>query len=130
MRNLRALALGGLFAAGLLTCPLAAAEEQEVYGAPLIPGAKLIEPGRYSSPRNYTETILFFQRFYKSKGGIRWTTIAHLPSVKAKHISSTLKKTLWEGVNIYETNGEVRLYYLPRSKSPQGKTPTGKAPNE
>ena len=85
--------------------------------APLIPEAvPLEEPGRYASPRNYDDTIKYYQRYFRSAGGVRWHHIVNLPSVKAKHIKSLNESTSWEGINIYETQGHVRFYVIPRKK--------------
>ena len=86
--------------------------------APLVPGAvALEEPGRYSSARSYDNTLLYYQRYFRSRGGITWRHIVNLPSVKAKHIQSRVQSTRWEGINIYETKGYVRVYVIPRPKA-------------
>jgi hypothetical protein len=43
-----------------------------------------------------------------------------LPSIKAKHIECLRKKTRWEGINIYEKQGEVRIFVIPREGSEKG----------
>ena len=84
--------------------------------APLVPGAiPLEEAGRYTSPRNYDDTVNYYQRYFRSKGGARWHHIVNLPSIKAKHIKSLRKSTLWEGINIYEAKGQVRFFVIPRA---------------
>ena len=83
--------------------------------APLVPGAiALDETGRYDSPRSYDDTVDYYRRYFRSRGGSKWRNIVNLPSVKAKHIQSTLKKTAWEGLNIYEHRGRVRIFVIPR----------------
>ena len=87
--------------------------------APLVPGAiPMDEAGRYTSPRNYDDTVNYYQRYFRSTGGVRWHHIVNLPSVKAKHLKSLKKSTLWEGINIYEAKGQVRFYVIPRSAAP------------
>ena len=84
--------------------------------APVVPGAiPMDETGRYTSPRNYDDTVNYYHRYFRSKGGVRWHHIVNLPSVKAKHIKSLKKSTLWEGINIYEAKGQVRFFVIPRS---------------
>ncbi len=94
--------------------------------APLVPGAiPLEEAGRYSSARSYDDTVSYYQRFFRSTGGVRWHHIVNLPSVKAKHVKSLRKSTLWEGINIYESKGQVRFFVIPRPASKASK-PTRK----
>lgn len=83
--------------------------------APILPGAApLQETGRYRSPRNFEETLDFYERAFKQTGGVRWRNIVNLPGIRAKHIESLRKKTRWEGINIYEHKGEVRLFVIAR----------------
>jgi hypothetical protein len=87
--------------------------------APLPPGAvALDESGRYRSPRSFDETLDFYQRLF-NQGGVRWRSIVNLPGIRAKHIECLRKKTHWEGINIYEYKGEVRLFVVPREAKPK-----------
>jgi len=74
--------------------------------------------GRYHTARSFDETIDFYQREFRRVGGIRWNNIVNLPGIKAKNITCVRKKTKWEGINIYETRGEVFLYVIPREEEP------------
>ena len=78
---------------------------------------QLDEPGRYRVPRSYEDTLEWYKRNFRTSGGVRWHNIVNLPGIKAKHLASLRKKTTWEGINIYETRGEVRLYVIPRQAS-------------
>ncbi len=83
--------------------------------APIMKDAvPLDEPGRFRSPRSFDETLDYYQRVFNQAGGARWRNIVNLPGIKAKHIESTKKKTKWEGINLYEYKGEVRIYVVPR----------------
>ena len=83
--------------------------------APVIPKAKtLAEPGRYESPRNFADTVKYYERALKRQGGARWYPIINSPKVKAKHAASRSKKTAWQGINIYEVDGHVRIFVIPR----------------
>ena len=83
--------------------------------APVIPKAKkLAEPGRYESPRNFADTVKYYERALKRQGGARWYPIINSPKVKAKHAASRFKKTAWQGINIYEVDGHVRIFVIPR----------------
>ncbi len=86
--------------------------------APIVPDAvPLAEPGRYRSTRSYEETLDYYQRVLRKTQGIRFRDVVNLPGIKAKHIQCVRKKTRWQGINIYETRGEVRLYVVPRGES-------------
>ncbi len=88
--------------------------------APIVPGAvALDEPGRYRVPRSFDETLDFYQRLFNQAGVVRWRNIVNLPGIRAKHIECLRKKTKWEGINIYEYKGEVRLYVIPRDAKAQ-----------
>jgi hypothetical protein len=82
----------------------------------------LEEPGRYRSARSYDETLEYYRRIFRRTGGVRWYNIVNKPGIKAKHIQSLRKKTNWEGINVYEHRGQVRIFVIPREKpdSPSG----------
>ena len=87
--------------------------------APLVPGAvPLEEPGRYRSTRGYEDTLEFYKRLFRRTGGVRWHNIVNLPGIKAKNIESLRRKTRWEGINVYEHRGEVRIFVIPREHVP------------
>lgn len=109
----------------ILTLALTAADP--LLDAPVVPGAvALAEPGRYRSPRTYDDTLDFYQRLFNSAGGVRWRNIVNLPGIRAKHIESLRKKSRWEGINIYEHKGEVRVYVIPRETPPDRPAATSK----
>lgn len=86
--------------------------------APLVPGAiALEERGRYRSVRTYQETLDFYRRLFNQTGGVRWRNVVNLPGIKAKHVDSLRNRTRWEGINIYEKSGEVRVYVIRRDAS-------------
>lgn len=103
-----------LAAALLLSLSLSAPDPS--LDAPLVPGAAALkEPGRYRSPRDFDSTLDFYERLFHQAGGVRWRNIVNLPGIKAKHIESLRKKTRWEGINVYEHKGEVRIFVVPRT---------------
>lgn len=88
---------------------------------PLPPGASAAgEPGRYKAGRSYDETLDFYRRLFHQTGGVRWRNIVDQPSVRAKHVASLRKHTLWEGLNVYEVRGETFVYALPRAPQAAG----------
>ena len=86
--------------------------------APLVPGAVALEErGRYRSARTFQETLDFYRRLFNQTGGVRWRNVVNLPGIKAKHVDSLRNRTRWEGINIYEKQGEVRVYVIRRDVS-------------
>lgn len=72
------------------------------------------EPGRYRCGRPYDETLDFYKKTFIQTGGVRWRNIISTPAIKARHVDSLRSKTHWEGINVYEKAGEVRIYVIPR----------------
>ncbi len=104
-----------------LLLPLAAQAEVPVK-APVAAGATpLGEPGRYKVNRGFDDAIEYYKRMFKQESGVRWYNIINQPGIRAKHLASLRKNTEWEGINIYERGGEVRLYVVPRGKRPPAK---------
>ncbi|MFC1611954.1 hypothetical protein ACFL6C_13415 [Myxococcota bacterium] len=81
-------------------------------------GASFNVPGRYRSSRSYDETLEYYKRLFRRTGGVRWHNIVNLPGIKARNIQSLRKKTDWEGINLYENGGEVRIFVMAREKPP------------
>ena len=103
----------------LLTLLLTSADEKYL-DFPLVPDSvALEEPGRFESPRTYNQTLHFYKYFVRNESGVRWRNIVNLPQIKARHIESTNKKSLWSGANVYEHKGRVRIYVIPRDLPPK-----------
>lgn len=82
-----------------------------VAGATLPDDAKKVGENRYKLGRDY-ETAL---KFYRTTYSARYTRrpIADQPGVKAVHIANPdAKPGQWEGLNVYELKGEVRVFVL------------------
>lgn len=99
-----------LVAALLLFAPgLAAA--LNVAGAMLPDEARKIGENRYRLERDYESIVKFYRATYPP----RYTRkpIADQPGVKAVHIENPdAKPGQWEGLNVYEVKGEVRIFVL------------------
>jgi hypothetical protein len=109
-----------------VTCSLGGAPIplEAMMEAPLVPGAvALDEPGRYRSPRSFDDTLDFYSKLFNQGGVIRWRNIVNLPGIKAKHLECLRRKTRWEGINVYEYKGEVRLYVIARDAKRRGSAP-------
>jgi hypothetical protein len=94
----------------LLTATPAQARDLVVRGAVLPSGSKLVGEGRYKSPNNYADTLKFYSRTYRDNPR---KTIVNQPGIRAVHIVNDGKGD-WEGLNIYELDGETRIFVVPR----------------
>jgi hypothetical protein len=68
---------------------------------------------RFRSPTGYPDTLKFYLKAYSPERFPR-TPIAALPGVRAMHIENPGGHD-WEGLNIYELNGETRIFVLTRA---------------
>lgn len=94
---------------------LVLAAEVKVAGALLPEGAEKVAENRYRVPRTYEETLKYFRQTY----GARYTRrpIADQPGVKAVHIENPdARPGQWDGLNVYEVKGEVRVFVLVKGK--------------
>jgi len=92
--------------------------EDPLTNAPLVPGAvPLEESGRYESSRNFDDTVQYYYRKFRGTGLARWKNIVNLPTVRAKHLQSKQSSSKWAGINIYESEGKVRIYVIARPES-------------
>ncbi len=106
--------IASLLALVLLLVPFSARAD-DFTDAPIISGARMISEGRYRCPNNYNETLMAYRRMLRnSGGGFKWRTIIHQSNLKAKYLENTRKNGNWAGINIYEHNGETRIFVVPR----------------
>ena len=82
------------------------------HGAQLIENAVKVDEDRYKSPQDWEKTLRFFRGIYGKQAGIVWRSVASTPKVKAIHIANIRRGQSWEGINIYETGGEVFIYVI------------------
>ena len=107
-------------AAFLLAVP-ALAHADKVAGAILPDDAVRVAENRYKVGRTWDETLRFFRQTYAPARYAR-RPIADQPGLKAVHIENPdAKPGTWEGLNIYETKGETRVFVLvkPREEPPK-----------
>ncbi len=98
-------------AAVFLLGPGLALAAEKAAGAILPDEAVKIGENRFRSPKGWEETIKFFRAVYGPRYPRR--PIADTPAVKAVHIDNPdTRPGSWEGMNIYETKGEVRIFVL------------------
>ncbi len=101
-------------ALGLLLARPAAAEKTD-HGAILPAGAREVGQDRFRSPEDYEATLKFYGKTY-SQDRFPRRRIADLPGVRAVHIANPSRRDGWEGLNVYELNGETRIFVLARSR--------------
>lgn len=98
-------------AAVCLVAPALAVAER-VAGATLPDEARAVEPYRYRVDKSYEETLKFFKAVYPP-GRYPRKTIVNQPGVKAVHIANPeARPGGWDGLNVYELNGETRIFVL------------------
>lgn len=99
---------------GLLGEPVAqAAGEFRVKGVVLPNGAVRIGDDRYRLPESWDATLKFYRGVYRPEKFPR-RFIVNQPGIKAWHFVNPDSTGEWEGFNLYESQGEVRLYILGR----------------
>jgi hypothetical protein len=110
-----------VWALGLAAIPARAATPLHK-GAILPGGAPQVGEDRFRSPSNFVDTKLFYDKQYRTNPR---KSIINQPGIRAYHIVNDSKTGDWEGLNIYELDGETRIYVV--SRDPQPKPTTEKA---
>ncbi len=97
--------------ASLLLLAPGFARSLDVAGAILPDDARKVSENRYRLVRDWEQVLKFYRTTYSARFTRR--PIADQPGVKAVHIANPdAKPGQWEGLNIYETKGEVRVFVL------------------
>lgn len=87
-----------------------------VKGAVLPPGSQQVGEDRYKSPSSYADTLTFYSKQYRNNPR---KSIVNQPGVRAIHLVNDGKGD-WEGLNIYELDGETKIFVVARE--PQRKS--------
>jgi hypothetical protein len=88
-----------------------AVRAEMVQGVQLPDRAQKVGENRYRAPESWEETMKYYNLVYPKSTHARRVVVNH-PEVKAIHIINPSGK-LFEGLNIYEHNQEVRIYIVP-----------------
>ncbi len=97
--------------ATLLVAP-ASAWAERVAGAVLPDEARQIGGTRYRVAKSYEDTLKFFKAHYPPQKFPR-RAIVHQPKIQAVHIENPAPRPGgWDGLNVYELEGETRVYVL------------------
>jgi hypothetical protein len=94
----------------LVAAPPALAGNLVVRGAVLPPGSQQVGEDRYKSPSNYADTLTFYSKLYK---GNPRKPIVNQPGIRGVHLVNDGKGD-WDGLNIYELEGETKIFVVPR----------------
>ncbi len=112
-------------AAVCLAAP-AAPRAERVAGAALPDEARPVETNRYRVEKSYEETLKFYKAVYPP-GRYPRKPIVNQPGVKAVHIvNPDVKPGGWDGLNVYELNGETRVFVLVAPVDKEKKTGKGR----
>ena len=113
------------FAALLAATAVAAAEGFKARGFILPDGAVKIDEDRYRLTQPWDEAVKFYRRAYPP-GKFPRRTLHSQTAVRAMYIENPGGNE-WEGVNLYESRGEVRVFILapaaPAAPPAKGKSP-------
>lgn len=93
-----------------------AAGEFRVKGVVLPNGSVRIAEDRYRLPESWEGTAKWLKTIYRPEKYLRKFVI-NQPGIKAVHVANPEPKDEWVGFNLYEYQGEVRLYILGREDS-------------
>src|SRR5688572_20230042 len=102
--RVRNLAVAAIVSASLMGSTAQAATK--VHGVAL-DSVKKVGDSRFKSTEDWEKTVRYFRNAFGGRAGIVWNTIHTPPKIKALHIANTLPKRTWDGINIYETNGDI-----------------------
>ncbi|HEU4383908.1 MAG TPA: hypothetical protein VFR85_10480 [Anaeromyxobacteraceae bacterium] len=101
-------ALAGLF----LAWPALGLAEK-VAGAVIPDESRQVAERRYRIDKSYEDTLKFFRSVYPPAKFPRKPIPANKPGVRAVHIENPDPKPgSWDGLNVYEINGETRVFVL------------------
>ena len=93
---------------GLWSTPALAADGVPSY---LPDGSRKVAENRYRSPHDWEYTWKALDKTLPSRNYPR-KGIVNQPGIKADHISNPSGRGGWEGINVYQTGDEVRMYVV------------------
>ncbi|MFH1809302.1 MAG: hypothetical protein ABIJ09_11195 [Pseudomonadota bacterium] len=116
-----------LLALILVTSWVARAADTAVHGLPMIPWATKVEEDRFRSPRDFADTIKWFDKLFVGNRQVVRRREVNLPGIKYVHYENHSSKSKWSGFNVYQkgARGEVRIFVLKRLDDPDASAKTG-----
>jgi hypothetical protein len=103
---------------------MSVASAEVVSGAQLPDGSQKVGENRYRAPGDLEKTLEYYKTVYPASTFPR-RSVVNQPGVKAVHIVNPSGKN-FEGLNIYESNDEVRIYVVPLQAAPAPSKPAKK----
>src|SRR5512136_1167666 len=102
--------------AALLASAGVRAEEIKAYGLTIVPWSAKVDDDRYRSPRDFKETIKFYDKLFVGWKNVKKHREVNLPGIKYVHYENINTDSKWSGFNVYQAGpqGEVRIYVLKR----------------
>jgi hypothetical protein len=107
----------------LLAATSTASASIKVSGATVDDESRKVGENRFRSTQDWEKTLRFYRSAYGGKPGYVWHSIETPPKVKAIHIENTHDNRQLEGINIYETSGEIFVFVI---KADGGRRTKGK----
>lgn len=105
------------------------ARGEKIDGVLFPDGIQKVGENRYRAPGDFDETKKYYKTVYPPAQYPR-KDIVNQPGVKAVHIVNPSGK-IFEGLNIYEANDEVRIFVVPAElKAPEKKKGAAKPPKK
>lgn len=109
----------------LLAVPTPArAGSATVKGVVLPPGSQQVGEDRFKSPSNYADTLTFYSKQYRNNPR---KSIVNQPGIRAVHLVND-GKGAWEGLNIYELDGETKIFVVARDSPKSASKSNAKKP--
>ena len=87
-------------------------------GPQLPDGAKKVAEHRYRVSTDLEATLKYFKAVYSPEKFPR-KQLVNQPGIHAIHLANPSGKDGWEGLNIYEANGEVRIFVVATDEAAQ-----------
>ncbi len=91
----------------------ALAAEPTAHGAQLPPGVTRLEPGRFDVGMSWQHALKWFDKQYPQAKYPR-IEIVNRPGLRAVHLRNPDTAAKWEGLNLYEHDGRVKVFVLER----------------
>lgn len=107
--------IAAAFSTALLLGGSALAAPVTAKGAVLPSGSRQVGENRFRSPLSYVDTLKFYDKTYRSNPR---KPIVNQPGLRGVHIANAARGD-WEGLNVYELNGETRIFVVPRDPEPK-----------
>ena len=98
-----------------MTTVASAAGEFRVRGVVLPNGAVRVADDRFRLQETWDAALKYYRGIYRPEKFPR-KAVVNQPGIKAEHFENPDAGGEWEGFNLYEFQGEVRLYILARDK--------------